>query len=41
MSENSIFVIDGVEIEAGSGAEIHWINRDFFELIYHGISFKG
>ena len=41
MSENSIFVIDGVEVEAGSGAEIHWINRDFFELIYHGKSFKG
>lgn len=41
MSENSIFVIDGIEVEAGSGAEIHWIDRDFFELIYHGISFKG
>ena len=41
MSENSIFVIDGIEVEAGSGSEIHWINRDFFELIYHGISFKG
>ena len=41
MSENSIFVIDGVEIEAGSGAEVHWIDRDFFELIYQGKSFKG
>ena len=41
MSENSIFVIDGVEIEAGSRAEVHWIDRDFFELIYQGKSFKG
>ena len=41
MSENSIFVIDGVEIKAGSGAEVHWIDRDFFELIYQGKSFKG
>lgn len=41
MSKNSIFVIDGVEIEAGSGAEVHWIDRDFFELIYKGKSFKG
>ena len=41
MSENSIFVIDGIEVEAGSGAYVNWIDRDFFELIYQGKSFKG
>ena len=41
MSENSIFVIDGIEVEAGSGAEVRWIDRNFFELIYQGKSFKG
>tara|TARA_B100001287_G_scaffold275668_1_gene283983 strand:+ start:6992 stop:7462 length:471 start_codon:yes stop_codon:yes gene_type:complete len=41
MSKNSIFVIDGIELEAGSGAEIRWIDRDFFELVYQGKSFKG
>ena len=41
MSENSIFFIDGVEVESGSGAEVHWIDRDFFEVIYQGKSFKG
>ena len=41
MSENSIFVIDGIEVEAGSGAEIYWLDRDFFELTYQGKSFKG
>ena len=41
MSENSIFVIDGIEVEAGSGADVNWIDRDFFELIYQGKSFKG
>ena len=41
MSENSIFFIDGVEFEPGSGAEVHWIDRDFFEVIYQGKSFKG
>jgi len=41
MSENSIFFIDGVEVEPGSGAEVHWIDRDFFEVIYQGKSFKG
>tara|TARA_B100001287_G_C22488929_1_gene438044 strand:- start:78 stop:548 length:471 start_codon:yes stop_codon:yes gene_type:complete len=41
MSENSIFFIDGVEVEPGSGAEVHWTDRDFFEVIYQGKSFKG
>ncbi|MAD28979.1 MAG: acetyl-CoA carboxylase biotin carboxyl carrier protein subunit [Woeseiaceae bacterium] len=41
MSENSIFVIDGIEVESGSGAEVRWIDRDFFELIYQGKSFQG
>ena len=41
MSENSIFFIDGLEVEPGSGAEVHWTDRDFFEVIYQGKSFKG
>ena len=41
MSENSTFIIDGVELAPGSGAEVHWIDRDFFEVIYKGKSFKG
>ncbi len=41
MSENSIFFIDGVEVEPSSGAEVHWTDRDFFEVIYQGKSFKG
>lgn len=41
MSENSIFFIDGLEVEPGSGAEVYWTDRDFFEVIYQGKSFKG
>ena len=41
MSENSIFFIDGLEVEPVSGAEVHWTDRDFFEVIYQGKSFKG
>ena len=41
MSKNSIFFIDGLEVEPGSGAEVHWTDRDFFEVIYQGKSFKG
>ena len=41
MSEKSIFVVDGIEIESGSGAKITWKDRDFFELDYQGQLFLG
>lgn len=41
MAEEKKFIVDGLEIESRSGADILWKSRDFFELIYKGQSFKG
>jgi biotin carboxyl carrier protein len=41
MAEEKKFIVDGLEIESRSGADILWKSRDFFELIYKGKSFKG
>ena len=41
MGEEKKFIVDGLEIESRSGADILWKSRDFFELIYKGKSFKG
>ena len=41
MAVEKKFIVDGVEIEAHSGANILWKNRDFFELTYKGQSFNG
>ena len=40
MAEEKKFIVDGLEIESRSGADILWKSRDFFELIYKGKSFK-
>lgn len=41
MAEEKKFIVDGLEIESRSGADILWKSRDFFEIIYKGQSFKG
>jgi biotin carboxyl carrier protein len=41
MAEEKKFIVDGLEIESRSGADVLWKSRDFFELIYKGQSFKG
>ena len=41
MSESSVFIVDGIEMQSGMASEVRWKDRDFFEVIYKGKTFQG
>ena len=41
MSESSVFIVDGIEMQSEMSSQVHWKDRNFFEVIYKGKKFHG
>lgn len=41
MSESAVFIVDGIEMQSEMSSQVHWKDRNFFEVIYKGKKFHG